>query len=177
MSTDLTTLHEELSRSPEFAVHDMMDQVRYQLRRRMDETGMTQAELAEAMGVKPPTVSRLLRAAENTSLLTIARAARALGLTFHALKLVPDEQSAHQLKEFRTFIATEGSGRAWWPRTCAPATSRIHTHASRARTAGSNPIRPSSLASATNPPVAPAGRGLRTEPSASLVFEADPVYG
>lgn len=120
LDPDLAALNARARAMPEYTVHEMMDLVRYQLRRRMDETGTTQAALALAMGVKPPVVSRLLRAAENTSLLTIARAARALNLTFTALKLVPDEDADLQMDEFGPFLRTEDRPHAWWPRTARP---------------------------------------------------------
>ena len=140
MSTPtLAELHADLRQSPEYAVHDMMDQVRYQLRRRMAETGTTQAALAEAMNVKAPTVSRLLRAAENTSLLTIARAARALGLTFTTFKLVPDETVALQTDEFGYLLRTEGGHDGWWPRTRRVGTYASWRHGARETTTISNP--------------------------------------
>lgn len=115
---DLSSLHEELRAAPEYVVHQMMDQIRYQLRRRLEERGaMTQTALAEAMGVKPPVVNRLLRAAENTSLLTIARAARALDLEFCTFKLVPAEEAGAQVDEFSKFLRSE---RGWWPSTRKP---------------------------------------------------------
>ena len=138
---------------PEYTVHQMMDLVRYQLRRRMDETGTTQAALAAAMGVKPPVVSRLLRAAENTSLLTIARAARALGLTFTALKLVPDEDADLQMDEFGPFLRTEDRPHAWWPRTARPGAIATR-HAGHTRTATARPAGPAGLGY-----TAPAGIG------------------
>jgi transcriptional regulator with XRE-family HTH domain len=134
----LTDLHASARRLPEYAVHEMMDQVRYQLRRRMDETKTTQAALAAAMGVKPPVVSRLLRAAENTSLLTIARAARALGLTFTAVKFVPDADADLQMDEFGPFLRTEGRPHAWWPRTGKPG-AHAWRHAGHGRAVGAGP--------------------------------------
>ena len=119
--SSLTDLHADLRQSPEYTVHEMLDQIRYQLRRRIaDLDGMTQAALAVEMGVTPSVVSRLLRAAENTSLLTVARAARALGLTFTSIKFVPDDEADLQVDEFSTLLSTEGTSRGWWCRTQKP---------------------------------------------------------
>ena len=140
----LTDQHDDLRRSPEYAVHEMMDQVRYQFRRRMAETATTQAALAGEMGVSASVVSRLLRAAENTSLLTVARAARALGLTFRAIKFVPDEHADLQVDEFATLLGTEGSGRGWWSRTQKPgAFAWRHAPEAFAGVAYANPAVPS----------------------------------
>lgn len=95
---------------------DMMDMFVYQIARRQREQGVSNRELARRMGVSPPLVSRLL-GASNTSLLTIARAAHALGLTLGALKLVPVEDADVQFKEMHAFVASEDEDARWWPLT------------------------------------------------------------
>jgi transcriptional regulator with XRE-family HTH domain len=103
--------------TPDDLVGDLMDVVVYQISRRLDELDWTQQRLADEMGVSAPQVSRLLRATENTSLRTIARAACALDLTVGALKLVPNEEADEQVDEIKSFVGSKKNGAKWWPIT------------------------------------------------------------
>ena len=105
---------EGLGTSPETLAHRLMGQVVYQITRRLAEhEGMTKTALADRMGVPKSQVSRLLKAQKNTTLLTVARAAVALGLTDAVLKLLPSD--ADQLDEVKAFVEAEGG--PWWPLT------------------------------------------------------------
>lgn len=117
---ELEGMCDELERTPEDVVREMMDMVVYQLSRRMKELGWSQTDLAKAMAVSPPLVNRLLHAS-NTSLLTIARAAHALELSFQVLKFVPEDEAEEQIDEIKPFVQTEATSGAWWPATrCEP---------------------------------------------------------
>ena len=107
---------EGLGTSPESLASRLMGQVVYQINRRLAEAGdggMTKTALADRMGVPKSQVSRLLKAQKNTTLLTIAKAAVALGLTDAVLKLIPEE--ADQLDEVKAFVEAEDG--PWWPLT------------------------------------------------------------
>jgi transcriptional regulator with XRE-family HTH domain len=113
---DLDALFDDLEETPEDVAIDLMDQFRYQIGRRLEERGWDQKDLAREMDVKPPTVSRLLNG-DNTTLLSIAKAAMALDLTVSVLKLVPDEELSDQVDELTPFVRSEGNGAGWWPVT------------------------------------------------------------
>ena len=121
---ELEALQQELSDTPEYLLYDMLDQLRYQFRRRMAEMpggAWTQTRLAREMNVSVPVVNRMLRADQNVSLLTVARAARALRLSLCAFKLIPDEQKDSQLDELGAFVRRDSPAEPWWPRTRRPA--------------------------------------------------------
>lgn len=126
LSLDDLPLEDEPSRAlegipttPESLAARLMGQVVYQINRRIreldarDPEGMNRARLAELMGVSKPQVSRLLKAQKNTTLLTVAKAALALGLTEAVLKLIPEE--ADQVDEAKAFV--EADPGPWWPLT------------------------------------------------------------
>ena len=107
---------EGLAVTPESLASRLMGQVVYQINRRLGEAGdggMTKTALADRMGVSKSQVSRLLKAQKNTTLLTIARAAVALGLTDAVLKLIPE--GADQVDEVKAFVEAEDG--PWWPLT------------------------------------------------------------
>lgn len=116
LSADLEAMYDALETLPEDLAAEMMAQFIYQIGRRMDELDWNQKTLAEEMGMRPPQLSRLLKA-DNTSLLTIARAAHALDLAFGALKLIPVEDLELQEDEVAAFVRTESTDGAWWPAT------------------------------------------------------------
>ncbi|WP_022834999.1 helix-turn-helix domain-containing protein [Salisaeta longa] len=116
MPGDIEELFEDLEETPEDIASDLMDLVRYQIGRRLEEYGWTQEDLAEAMGVKPPTVSRLLNS-ENPTLLSIAKMAKALDLAVPVLKFVPKEEMEDQTDEVKSFVCSEKNGAGWWPVT------------------------------------------------------------
>lgn len=113
---DLDALFDDLEETPEDVAIDLMDQFRYQIGRRLEEREWDQKDLAREMGVTPPTVSRLLNG-DNTTLLSIAKAASALDLTVSVLKLIPDEELDDQVDELTPFVRSEESGANWWPVT------------------------------------------------------------
>lgn len=116
MSAEMEALFDDLEETPEDWASDLMDVFRYQIGRRLEERGWTQADLAEAMDVSPPTVSRLLNS-DNATLLSIAKAAMALDLVPTVLKLVPEEELDDQVNELKSFVRSERHGAAWWPVT------------------------------------------------------------
>jgi len=107
----------EPEEKPEDVAGEMMDLIAYQITRRLDELDWTQEKLSDEMGVRPAQVSRLLRSAENTTLLTIARAAEALQLEFASVKLIPEEEMGEQVDEVTPFVCSECEGAKWWPVT------------------------------------------------------------
>ena len=134
---ELEALQQELSDTPEYLLYDMLDQLRYQFRRRMAEMpggAWTQTRLAREMNVSVPVVNRMLRADQNVSLLTVARAARALRLSLCAFKLIPDEQKDSQLDELGAFVRRDGPAEPWWPRTRRPAPLPAHPTTTRSET-------------------------------------------
>jgi len=113
---EVSKLFEDLEEAPEDIACDLMDLFRYQIGRRLQERDMDQTDLADAMEVSPPVVSRLLNG-DNTTLLSIARAAKALDLVVSALKLVPEEEMPDQVDEVKSFVRSECNGAGWWPVT------------------------------------------------------------
>lgn len=111
---------EDLKPTAETLTARLMGQVVYQINRRIRELdarepqGMSRAALAERMGVSKSQVSRLLGAQSNTTLLTVAKAALALGLSEAVLKLIPAEAAPHQKDEVKAFVESEAR---WWPLT------------------------------------------------------------
>ncbi len=116
MSEEMEALACDLEATPEDRACDLMDVFRYQIGRRLKEWGWTQADLAEAMGVKPPTVSRLLNS-DNATLLSLAKAAWALDLVPTVVKFVPEEELGEQVDELKAFVRSERHGAGWWPIT------------------------------------------------------------
>ncbi len=114
LSAELEEMYDALETLPEDLASEMMAQFVYQLGRRMDERGWSQKQLAEEAGMRPSQLSRLFKA-ENTSLITVARLAHALGLAIGALKLIPEEDVSIQLDEVAPFVRTESSDKTWWP--------------------------------------------------------------
>ena len=105
----------KVSETPEYQLNNMIDMVLYQINRRMKEKDISKKDLAERMGIHASSLSRLLNASENTSLLTIAKASHALDLKFSAIKFIPEEQSDSQINEFKSFVKCKNS--TWWPDT------------------------------------------------------------
>lgn len=68
----------ELERDPEYVASGLALEIAEAITRLMEERGMTRAELAQAMGVAPTFVSRMLNAPPNMTLQTIARCSVAL---------------------------------------------------------------------------------------------------
>lgn len=116
MSEEAEALFDEIEETPEDVASDLMDLFQYQIDRRLEEWDWTQEDLAEEMGVEPPTVSRLLNG-ENTTLLSIARVAKALDLEIPLIKLVPEEEVDDQIDEVKSFVRSECTGSVWWPVT------------------------------------------------------------
>lgn len=120
---------EGLAATPESLATRLMGQVVYQINRRVRELdaelpgGMNRSLLADRMGVKKSQVSRLLKAQQNTTFLTVAKAALALGLSEAVLKLIPE--NADQVDEVKAFVEEEAG--PWWPLTARPAARRPFT--------------------------------------------------
>ncbi|MCX7597687.1 MAG: helix-turn-helix transcriptional regulator [Armatimonadetes bacterium] len=68
---------EELRHDPEFVADGLVLDLAEQMLARLEELGLTRAELARRMGVTPAYITKILRGA-NVSLLTIAKMAVAL---------------------------------------------------------------------------------------------------
>lgn len=105
----------KVSETPEYQLNNMIDMILYQINKRMNEEGVTKKQLAEKMGIHASSLSRLLNASSNTSLLTIAKAATALNLKFSTIKFIPSEQSDAQVDEYKSFIKCKTQ--TWWPET------------------------------------------------------------
>lgn len=116
MPADIEALFEDLEETPEDIASDLMDLIRYQIGRRLDERGWTQEDLAEAMEIKPPTLSEKLNR-ENPTLLSIVKMAKALDLAVPVLKMVPEEEMEDQVDELKSFVCSEKNGAGWWPVT------------------------------------------------------------
>lgn len=68
----------ELEQDPDNALERVLIDVTEQIAVAMEKKGINRKQLAEAMGVKPPMVTRLLNGADNTTLRTLMRVAYAL---------------------------------------------------------------------------------------------------
>ena len=71
-----------------------MLKVQRQLIGRIQELGLTQAQLAKRMGVSQPNVSKMLNREENMTLRSLAVLANALGAEWEAFKLVDKKAPA-----------------------------------------------------------------------------------
>ncbi|MBI4330444.1 MAG: helix-turn-helix transcriptional regulator [Chloroflexi bacterium] len=71
----------ELEKDPEFIAEDLAIQVIEEMLKILQDRGLSRAWLAKQMGVSRSSVSRMMNAAPNMTLLTISRIALALGIT------------------------------------------------------------------------------------------------
>lgn len=65
---------------PDYILHGLLYEIAEEIYVAMEEQGLTQAELAQRAGMKPPAISRFLRTPSNTTLRTVVRLAVALNL-------------------------------------------------------------------------------------------------
>lgn len=119
---DVDALFDDLDDTADDVACDLMDLFRYQVGRRLDEMEMTQNDLADAMGIAPSTLSRLLNG-DNTTLLSIAKVAKALNLAVPVVKMIPEEEMDEQIDEVKPFVRSERTNARWWP-----VTRRTHSH-------------------------------------------------
>ncbi|MCW0321771.1 helix-turn-helix domain-containing protein [Pantoea dispersa] len=77
-------LHEEMLQDPEYRAaweaEERKDRMQALLKAWRQHAGLTSAQVAERMGVKPPTVSRMEKNITSASFETIARYAKACGI-------------------------------------------------------------------------------------------------
>lgn len=78
-------IHEEMLQDPEYRAAWEAEERKLRMQSLLKEwrqnAGLTSAQVAERMGVKPPTVSRMEKNITSASLDTIARYARACGIS------------------------------------------------------------------------------------------------
>lgn len=81
-----TELHDEWMRDPEYRAAYEAEEARERLQATLEtwrkEAGLTSAQVADRMGVKPPTVSRMEKNATRMSYETLMRYASACGVRF-----------------------------------------------------------------------------------------------
>lgn len=82
----LDQIHEQSMHNPEYRAaweaEEVLECLQETLQKWRAEAGLTSAQVAERMGVKPPTVSRMERNATKMSYETLMRYARACGVNF-----------------------------------------------------------------------------------------------
>lgn len=82
----LTQIHTESMQDPEYKAayeaEEALERLQTTLQDWRIEAGLTSAQVAERMGVKPPTVSRMEKNATKMSYETLIRYARACGINF-----------------------------------------------------------------------------------------------
>ncbi|ELP3923320.1 helix-turn-helix transcriptional regulator [Escherichia coli] len=82
----LAQVHEESMRDPEYRAAYEAEEARERLQATLaawrQAAGLTSAQVAERMGIKPPTVSRMEKNATKMSYETLVRYARACGVRF-----------------------------------------------------------------------------------------------
>jgi len=82
----LTQVHTEAMRDTEYRAayesEEALERLQETLHGWRVEAGLTSAEVAERMGIKPPTVSRMEKNATKMSYETLLRYARACGVNF-----------------------------------------------------------------------------------------------
>lgn len=82
----LEQVHARLMNDPEYRAayeaEEALEQLQETLQSWRIEAGLTSAQVAERMGVKPPTVSRMEKNATKMSYETLMRYARACGVNF-----------------------------------------------------------------------------------------------
>lgn len=82
----LEQVHAQLMNDPEYRAayeaEEALEQLQETLQNWRVEAGLTSAQVAERMGVKPPTVSRMEKNATKMSYETLMRYARACGVNF-----------------------------------------------------------------------------------------------
>jgi DNA-binding XRE family transcriptional regulator len=82
----LEQVHAQLMNDPEYRAayeaEEALEQLQETLQNWRIEAGLTSAQVAERMGVKPPTVSRMEKNATKMSYETLMRYARACGVNF-----------------------------------------------------------------------------------------------
>ncbi|EIZ1383882.1 helix-turn-helix transcriptional regulator [Salmonella enterica] len=85
-STTLSQIHEEFLGDPEYraAYESVLEQERLRetLSTWRKNAGLTSAQVAERMGIKPPTISRMEKNATKMSYETLRRYANACGVHF-----------------------------------------------------------------------------------------------
>ncbi|MEI2267395.1 helix-turn-helix domain-containing protein [Erwinia sp. CGal63] len=78
-------IHEEMMCDPEYRAAWEAEERRQRLQALLQqwraEAGLTSAQVAERMGIKPPTVSRMEKNITSASVETLARYARACGVS------------------------------------------------------------------------------------------------
>jgi transcriptional regulator with XRE-family HTH domain len=84
---------------PDYILHGLLCDIAEDIYVAMEEQGLSQAELAQRIGVKRQFVNRFLNTPQNTTLRTIVRLATALGLEFDydfkPLVEQSDEEAVH----------------------------------------------------------------------------------
>ena len=82
----LSQVHAEAMHDPEYRAayeaEDASEQLRETLASWRKEAGLTSAQVAERMGIKAPTISRMEKNASRMSIDTLVRYARACGVNF-----------------------------------------------------------------------------------------------
>jgi transcriptional regulator with XRE-family HTH domain len=95
----------DLEQDPDFDAEGLLIEVTEQIVHRLDKRGMSQAELAKALRVSGPYVSKLLSGGENLTLRQLHRVAVALGCQLK-VELAPAAQPhRHPVQRTRRSVA------------------------------------------------------------------------
>lgn len=78
------------------------------LARAVAESGLSRAQLAEALGWKPSRISRVLGSGSNLTIRTIHQITNALGLDFDVVLRRPEQQRPAQPWEYRDLLCDVG---------------------------------------------------------------------
>lgn len=95
-------VEEELRDDPEFLSEALVLQVNGAIRRRMRELGITQADLAQKLGVSQPYVSKLLNYNGNLTIRSLAALAHALGCEWAEPHMLPLNKSRSHARKIRS---------------------------------------------------------------------------
>lgn len=85
-----TQIHDEMMRDPEYRAaweaEERKERFQALLAEWRKHAGLTSAQVAERMGIKPPTISRMEKNINSASIDTLARYARACGVDTATIK-------------------------------------------------------------------------------------------
>lgn len=76
-------LKEQVRSRPEYVAEKYFGDITEQLAAYMEKNGITKSELADKMGVSPSQVSQFFNSNSNVTLLTLAKIAKALEVSWH----------------------------------------------------------------------------------------------
>lgn len=88
----------EFEETPETLAYDLSSKFSSQVMVELDSRGMSMRELAEKMGIKQPTLTRMLGPKSNMTLKTVARIALALGCDVEEPKLEREEPESNVIE-------------------------------------------------------------------------------